>query len=540
MKRALLAGVVLGLAVVAMPSAASADTVSVNFEPPTYSVGNINGQDGWSKTGSYDAAVDSSFGVPSFGTQSLRISNAVTSGSFGDQTFSKSLADEAGEAGALNGGMSGGARQKHFEASFEIRPMQLSEQPGLFLSVSPDRGDGARMSYLGFADTPAGIDVTFYDVQGTSNPANFVPTLVADNLSRAVTHTAKFEIDFLAGPSNDIVKIYIDGVLVHTGTTWENYYRFDDESNPTLENISRTVDSLLFRTGGASAPATAGEGFLIDNVQLSSSQPLVQTKRVFLTSGSSFTVPADWSNASNTIEVIGGGGGAGDDDQISYGGYGGGGGGGGGYAKVSNVSLTPGANLQYYIGQGGQGGTGMGNGTAGTATLLCPTNAACNSTGALVAASGGGLGTWGSNVGGVGGQGGTPIVGSGFNGGKGGNGGASGGAGAGGGAAGPFGTGGVGAIGGNGGSGGNGFGGAGGLYTSCGTVGNTGGAGAEFDATHGSGGGGSSGNGASGGNGGGYGSGGGGAGVQGAGCATFSKGGNGAPGVIVITYTSGL
>lgn len=537
MKRVLLAGAVLALMVVIAPSSVSADTVSVDFEPPTYSVGNINGQDGWSKTGAYDAAVDSSFGVPAYGTQSLRISNAITSGSFGDQTFSKPLVDEAGESDALNGGMSGGVRQKHFEASFDIRPMQLRQQPGLFLSVSPDRGDGARMSYLGFADTPDGIDVTFYDVQGTSNPANFVPTLVADNLSRAVTHTAKFEIDFVAGPSNDVVKIYIDGVLVHTGTTWENYYRFDDESNPTLENVSRTVDSLLFRTGGASAPATAGEGFLIDNLTLLSSVPVAETKRIFLTSGSAFTVPADWNSASNTIEVIGGGGGGGDDDQRSYGGFGGGGGGGGGYAKVSNVSLTPGATLSYQVGQGGAGGLFTGNGTAGTASQLCPTSAVCNSAGALVSASGGGLGTWGSNTGGFGGLGGTPMVGTGFNGGKGGNGSGSGGAGAGGGAAGPFGTGG-GPIGGQGGQGDNGAGGLGGTYPSCGATGNTGQAGTEFDATHGSGGGGSSGNGASGGNGGGYGAGGGGAGVEGAGCATFSRGGNGAPGIIVITYTT--
>jgi len=273
-------GTIAALAVLglfAMSALADSNT-AVDFEDPPYTLGTINGQDGWTSLGAagsgcavYDHAVSSSFGVPDFGLQSLRISNAVTSGCFGDMTFSKSLTDEAGETDAQASAFSGGTRQNHFEAEFSIRPMQLSEQPGLFLSVSPDRGDGARMSYLGFEDTPGGVDVIFYDVQGTDNPANFVPTTVATGLSRATTHAAKFVIDFVDGPSNDVVDIYIDGVLVHTGTTWENYFRYDPESNPSLVDESRTVDSLLFRTGGPAAPDTLGMGYLIDNLTMSSS-----------------------------------------------------------------------------------------------------------------------------------------------------------------------------------------------------------------------------------------------------------------------------
>src|SRR3989344_4686225 len=267
-------------------SALADSAVAVDFEDPPYTLGLIDGIDGWTSTGAagsgcaiYDHAVTSSFGVPDFGLQSLRISNAVTSGCFGDMTFSKSLTDEAGETDAQASAFSGGTLQNHFEAEFSIRPMQLSEQPGLFLSVSPDRGDGARMSYLGFADTPGGIDINFYDVQDENagfQVANFVETMVATGLSRATTHTAKFVIDFVDGPSNDTVDIYIDGVLVHSGTTWENYFRFDTESQGTphdisLENKSRTVDSLLFRTGGPAAPDTLGMGYLIDNLTMSSS-----------------------------------------------------------------------------------------------------------------------------------------------------------------------------------------------------------------------------------------------------------------------------
>ena len=80
-------------AVVALVGAgvAQADTALFTFENPPYTAGSINGQDGWSSTGPYDHEVDTSYGIATFGAQSLRLSNAVTSGSFGDQTFSRSL-----------------------------------------------------------------------------------------------------------------------------------------------------------------------------------------------------------------------------------------------------------------------------------------------------------------------------------------------------------------------------------------------------------------------------------------------------------------
>jgi hypothetical protein len=232
---------------------ALADASTINFE--TYNTGTINGQDGWSSTGPYDHLVAANtYGYATFGTKSLRMSNAVTSGSFGDQTFSKSLVDEAGETTATNGGVSGGTRQTSFEAQWDFAStVPGAEQPGLSVVASPDRGDGSRMSWVQMADTPTGLEVNFFDVQGTTDPANFVgPTLVAGGLSRTVPHTINISVDFLPGPSNDVVKVYVDGVLKRTGTTWENYYRYDSEAQ--TEGGPRTVDSILFRTGGTAAP----------------------------------------------------------------------------------------------------------------------------------------------------------------------------------------------------------------------------------------------------------------------------------------------
>ncbi len=291
LKRVALSAALVSSLVVLVPMFALADNINIDFESPNYTAAlNVNSQDGWSNTGLYDAnVVANTYGIPSFGLQTLQISDSKTSGSFGDQVISKPLANEVGETDALNGGMSGGTRQAHFEATFDLASTQATQQPGMHMTVSPDRGDGARMSYLRFEDGINGIDVFFDDVQGVTAPANFVETKIA-TISRSA-HTIKMTLDAINGPSNDVVKVYIDGNLMHVGTSWENYYRYDTESqgNPhdvALENKSRTVDSLLFRESGTATPADAGKGFLIDNLTLSSgAAPIAPTPTTVVVSG---------------------------------------------------------------------------------------------------------------------------------------------------------------------------------------------------------------------------------------------------------------
>jgi hypothetical protein len=248
---------------------AGADSLGpITFEAPTYTVGGINGQNGWTKTGSYDAAVAPVASYPAaagygFGAQALRISSSVTSGSFGDQTFAPPLTAPASEASSTN----------HFEASFSIGTAVATQQPGLALSVSPDDGTGGRMSYLRFEDQVDGVHVFFDDVTD-NGPVGTAATFNEHNiatLSRTTAHTVKISIDFNPGPGNDVVKVWIDGVLKATGGSWENYYRYDPEQTPTGNKVPVTR-TLLFREGPwAAASGTAGNGFLIDNVSMSSS-----------------------------------------------------------------------------------------------------------------------------------------------------------------------------------------------------------------------------------------------------------------------------
>lgn len=304
---------------------------------------------------------------------------------------------------------------------------------------------------------------------------------------------------------------------------------------------------------------------------------------VMLTKDTSWTVPADWNNANNTIEAIGGGGGGAGGNPGAV--TGGGAGGGGEYRRVANVTLTPGATISYAVGVGGSGGAAGADGADGGNTIF--------DTSTLIAV-GGKRGTSATGLGGDGGTGGTGAAAS-FNGGAGGGGGGlnvSNGGGGGGGAAGPNGAGGLGLNGGvrsGGGGGGNGgggnglpgsnvtpsaggaggpaqnrtaggvggtiecvqagpglhgSGGGGGAATSgpCAFGGAMGGNGIEYGVSFGSGGGGGGGGASSnastankGGDGGQYGAGGGGGSqVQ---ATSAAPGGTGAPGLIIIRYT---
>ncbi len=270
-RRGVLLGAALLLLLVALVPLAAADSYTTDFE--SFTIGDVNGQQGWSKTGPFDVDIidQASLGLtlPGFGSRSLRISSATTSGSFGDHTISASTTDEAGETDATNAGKSGGSRQPFFDASFDIASaVPGAEQPGLFMQVSPDRGDGARMSYVGFEDTPTGLDIIFYDyvsVTAGTCDGTFPLTTIASGLDRTKSYNIRITMEFVDGLANDIVKVYLDGVLAHVGTSWEDYFR---DCEPTVPNSSRTVDSLIFLTRATAAPGTSGFGFLVDNVNI--------------------------------------------------------------------------------------------------------------------------------------------------------------------------------------------------------------------------------------------------------------------------------
>ena len=189
---------------------------------------------------------------------------------------------------------------------------------------------------------------------------------------------------------------------------------------------------------------------------------------IFLTSGTTWTVPSNWNPNNNTIEVIGAGAGGGGGGSSRSGG-----GAGGGYSKISNLSLSPGT-ITYQIGIGGT------ENATGTDTLFNGSGTTCATNGGSVCAKGGGSSF--GNTGGIGGAAASGIGDVKKSGGNGGNGSgvSSGGGGGGGGSGGPNGDGkaggnsGTGASAGGGGGGGadNGFVGSAGSGASGGNGGN--------------------------------------------------------------------
>jgi hypothetical protein len=296
-----LAGTAAAATFIGLAVPAGADTKSVDFE--SYATGSVDGQDGWSSTGdcapghSYDQAIVDNSAVPgapaSFGAQSLRISDAKTSGCFGDQTFSKATDEAAGEPTADTGGFPTGTLQTRYTATFDFASVTPdAEQPGLHLSASPDRGDGARMSYVRIEDSASGWNVYFDDYKdnaplgatgsldaGCGAEDAFTNTLVAPGVSRVTPHTIQFVMDLLPGAHNDIVKLLLDGNVIATGTSWEDYFRFCHESGGgdggPLADQSRIVRNLLIREAGTAHPANAGAGFLVDNLSIATSTPTV-------------------------------------------------------------------------------------------------------------------------------------------------------------------------------------------------------------------------------------------------------------------------
>jgi hypothetical protein len=290
---------------------ATADSLGINFEAPAYTPGSIQSQQGWGGQTPpgipINPAIDQAIVVngpsapASFGAQSWRISNSYTAGSFGDMPFSPSLKNEAGETMAQNSIYSGGTRQNHFDVRWAFASADPTG-PGTdcsstsitcsYLSMAPDRGDGARMSYIRLEDDTSGLRVFFDDYQDKApygaygSPAtaangcgvedDFIETMVASGLDRTKAHTVALSLDFVDGPRNDVVKVYVDGNFVHKGTSWEDYFRWCTESGggtgTTAADQSRTVDSMIFTVrGGTLHPNNAGKGFLIDNLAYASS-----------------------------------------------------------------------------------------------------------------------------------------------------------------------------------------------------------------------------------------------------------------------------
>jgi hypothetical protein len=243
----------------------------------------IDGQHGWSASNpAWDQKV-----VRDGGNTVWRVSNAVTSGNFADMPFSPRLGgipvDPAtnptnSNPGAFAGETSTDARLDRFRAQFSFRSATGGAQPGARITVSADNGTGGRQSFIALEDKGAGINVVTFDIDrngyfigakgcilGGAVPCP--PIAIASGLSYKKWHTTSVDIHFKDGEHNDRVKYFVDGKRVHTGPSWEQYYR-NVQASTYPKGVP--VQTLLFRLaptdGFPSCVACLGGGYFIDNV----------------------------------------------------------------------------------------------------------------------------------------------------------------------------------------------------------------------------------------------------------------------------------
>lgn len=280
---------ICGLALMALGlTTGSTKAGLVTFEG--FTPGTVNGQGGWTVEDSFGnstTAFDQEVVDDGTGNTVWRLSNSVT-GSFSDSPFSHSAPQVAGETGShlfndfgpdhtmpLSPPASAGAAAttKNFHSSFRFKSATDAAQSGLQLSVSgAAKQSPSRDSFFRITDDGSnGFDIFFYETGTVADPFGLTSSFpeVASDLAYDTWHTIDMYIEFVDGTQgstfgNDIVTLLVDGVVVHTGSTWETYYRSGIDFSARLQ----AIDSLMFRPETAT-PANAGGGFFFDDVLVS-------------------------------------------------------------------------------------------------------------------------------------------------------------------------------------------------------------------------------------------------------------------------------
>lgn len=227
----------------------------------------VDGQGGWSATGNFDEEVTMD------GDNFVwRVSNATTSGSFGDMPFAPrpgGIVDDT-EHDPVNGEpvfftgekRTSFALASKFTGQFDFKSATGAAQPGLRITVSIDNGQGGRQSFVAIEDNGDGLEIITYDVN--KNTGEFIgPITIAKKLSYTKWYTLGMELTTARGPKNDKVRYFLNGRRIHIDTSWEQYYR---NFQLSLHPRGVTAQTLIFRLSGDPVPAVMGNGLYIDNV----------------------------------------------------------------------------------------------------------------------------------------------------------------------------------------------------------------------------------------------------------------------------------
>ena len=257
---------------------------STGFEPPVFTLGDVNGQNGWgyfSNSPTKGVIEPAPAGSSSFfEAQSLAIrTNNVDFFGVANHLYSATV-DPAGEPGSTLGGTVVASPYNHFVASFYYQapstPVISTLANGRFAELNPSsKGTGAddypnryaQVRVVNDTNTAAGklkFEIGWY----TFADQTFMVSTVAENLNWGEWYRLDYDITFCPGLNgtspNDIFKLSIydlnNNLLgTATGSTWETAYK---TGNFGGGNTARAINGFDFwtRTG----PNNALVGY-IDN-----------------------------------------------------------------------------------------------------------------------------------------------------------------------------------------------------------------------------------------------------------------------------------
>ena len=255
---------------------------STGFEPPVFTLGDVNGQNGWgyfSNSPTKGVIESAPAGSSSFfEAQSLAIrTNNVDFFGVANHLYSATV-DPAGEPGSTLGGTVVASPYNHFAASFYYQapstPVISTLANGRFAELNPSsKGTGAddypnryaQVRVVNDTNTAAGklkFEIGWY----TFADQTFMVSTVAENLNWGEWYRLDYDITFFPGLNgtspNDIFRLSIYDLNNNllgsaTGSTWETAYK---TGNFGGGNTARAVNGFDFwsRTG----PNNALVGYL--------------------------------------------------------------------------------------------------------------------------------------------------------------------------------------------------------------------------------------------------------------------------------------
>jgi hypothetical protein len=348
-KSALASAVLVSILTVLSASIHAQTTYTTGFESPAFTLGDVNGQNGWgylsnSPTKGIIETVPAG-SAASFGAQSLAVrTNNV--GFFGvSNHLYSALVDPAGETGSTTEGTVVVAPYNHYVASFYYQapatPVISTRADGRFAELNPSsKGTAAgnapnryaQVRVFNSTNTAAGtvrFELGWYSVSA----ATFSVAPIAQNLNWGEWYRLDYDIrlcDGLSGTSpNDIVRVQIydsSSNLLGTafGSTWEsawktgsfgggttpravNGFDFWTQTGPNnalvgyIDNFSQSVDNVANPCLAPTAAAVSVGGRVLDTGGRGISRAIVNMTDATGTMRASLTNPFGYYRFDNVL-----------------------------------------------------------------------------------------------------------------------------------------------------------------------------------------------------------------------------------------------